>query len=148
MVVIANLIPTVEQIGGITLGLTMGINPITVLLISLIVNCLIFFPVYFGLKLFYDKYLYKIKILQRYVERVRKRGKPYIDKYGIFGLMIFRAFPSPFTGTYAASIFGWFLGLDWKKSFAAVFFGSIISLILIFLGYYGIYNILKIVIGF
>ncbi|MDD5416349.1 MAG: small multi-drug export protein [Candidatus Aenigmarchaeota archaeon] len=143
MVALANVIPTTEQIGGISLGLTLGLNPATVLLISLTVNCLLFFPIYFGLTFIHDKFLYKIKIFDKYLDHVQRKGKPYVDKYGIFGLTLFIALPTPLTGTYTASILGWFLDLDWKKAFLAIAVGSTIGAFVIYFGYFGIYNILK-----
>lgn len=147
MIIAANMLPTSEQIGGIILGITLGLNPLLVFLISIAINCLLFFPVYFGLKLLYNKVFSRMKIFQKYLERVRTKGKPYIDKYGFFGLTLFIALPTPLTGTYTASILAWFLNLEWKKSFFAILVGSVIGAIVIFIGYYGLFNILKIVFG-
>jgi uncharacterized membrane protein len=148
MVVLINLLPTTEQIGGITLGLSLGLDPVTVLTTSLLVNCLLFFPIYFGLKFFYKRFLSKIGLFQKYLERTRSKGKPYIDKYGALGLTLFVALPTPLTGTYTASILSWFLDLDWKKSFIAISIGSIIGALIIFFGYLGIFNFLKIIFKF
>ena len=146
-VIIANIMPTLEQIGGITLGLSMGMDPIYVLLISLAVNCLLFFPVYFGLKLFYKKVFSRIKLFNKYVERARKRGKPYVDKYGILGLTLFISLPTPLTGTYTASIVSWFLGLDWKKSFIAIAIGSTIGGVIILAASWGFIEFLKLIVS-
>jgi uncharacterized membrane protein len=144
LVIIANFIPTTEQIGGITLGLSLGLDPLTTLIASLTVNCLLFFPIYFGLKLLYDKIFSRIKLFQKYLERTQKKGKPYIDKYGVLGLTVFVALPSPLTGTYTASLLAWLMNLDWKKSFLAIAIGSFIGALVIFFGYFGILNFLKI----
>jgi uncharacterized membrane protein len=148
MVILANLSPISEQIGGIFLGLRLGLDPLTVLLISLSINCFLFFPVYFGLKLLYNKFFSKIRLFEKYLERVRRKGKPYVDKYGFFGLTLFIALPTPLTGTYTASILAWFLDLDWKKSFLAIAVGSTIGAVVIFFGYFGIFNFLKIIFNF
>jgi uncharacterized membrane protein len=145
MVIIANLLPSLEQVGGIPIGLALGLDPIYTLLISLSVNCLLFFPVYFGLKLFYDKIFSRIKLFNKYLEKVRKKGKPYVDKYGILGLTVFISLPTPLTGTYTASILSWFLDLDWKKSFLAIAIGSTIGGLIILAGSLGILNILKLI---
>ena len=147
LVIIANFMPTTEQIGGITLGLTLGLDPLTVLIASLTVNCLLFFPIYFGLKLLYKKVFSRIKLFQKYLERTQKKGKPYINKYGVLGLTVFVALPSPLTGTYTASLLAWLMNLDWKKSFVAISIGSIIGALVIFFGYLGIFNFLKIIFG-
>jgi uncharacterized membrane protein len=148
MVALANLMPTTEQIGGIALGLSLGLDPATVLITSLLVNCFLFFPVYFGLKIFYNRFLSKIGLFERYLEGTRKKGKPYIDKYGVLGLTLFVALPTPLTGTYTASVLSWFLDLDWKKSFIAISIGSVIGALVIFFGYMSIFNFLKIIFKF
>lgn len=148
MVIAANLLPTLEQIGGISLGLSLGMDPLYVYLVSITVNCLLFFPIYFGLKLFYDKLFSKIKLFHKYLEKTRKKGKPYVDKYGVLGLTVFVALPSPLTGTYTASILSWFLDLDWKRSFLAIAIGSAIGGVVIMVGYVGLYNILKLLFSF
>jgi uncharacterized membrane protein len=147
-VALANLLPATEQIGGIPLGLSLGLDPVTVLVTSLIVNFSLFFPVYFGLELLYEKVFSKIGILERYFERVRKKGKPYVDKYGVLGLTLFIALPMPLTGTYTASMLSWFLDLDWKKSFLAIVAGSTIGALVILFGYLGIFNFLKLILNF
>jgi len=148
LVIIANFVPTTEQIGGISLGLALGLDPVIVLIISLTVNCLLFFPIYFGLKLLYKEFFSKIKLFERYLERAQKKGKPYIDKYGVLGLTVFVALPSPLTGTYTASLLAWFMDLDWKRSFIAISIGSVIGALVIFFGYFGIVNFLKILFNF
>ncbi len=148
LVILANLIPTTEQIGGISLGLSLGLDPVIVLITSLTVNCLLFFPIYFGLKLLYKEFFSKIKLFEKYLERVQKKGKPYIDRYGVLGLTVFVALPSPLTGTYTASLLAWFMDLDWKKSFIAISIGSTIGSLVIFFGYFGIVNFLKILFNF
>jgi uncharacterized membrane protein len=147
-VIAANMLPTMEQIGGITLGINLGLDPILVLLVSLTVNCMLFFPIYFGMDFFYDKIFKRMKLFDKYLERARNSGKPYLDKYGIFGLTLFIALPTPLTGTYTASIISWFFELDWKKSFIAIFFGSAIGAMVIFFGYYGAFNFLKYILNF
>jgi len=144
LVIAANLLPTLEQIGGISLGLSLGLDPLTVLLTSLLVNCSLFFPIYFGLKFLYNRFLSKINLFEKYLERVRRKGKPYVDKYGVFGLTLFIALPTPLTGTYTASTLSWFLNLNWKRSFFAILMGSTIGALVIFFGYLGIFNFLKI----
>ena len=142
-VIIANILPTLEQIGGIPLGIALGLDPIYSFLLSLTVNTLLFFPVYFGLKLFYDNVFSKIDIFNKYLERARKKGKPYVDKYGVWGLAFFISFPTPFTGTYTASMVSWIIDLDWKKSVLAIFVGSAIGGLIILVSTLGFLEILK-----
>ncbi|OGI11925.1 hypothetical protein A3K64_00425 [Candidatus Micrarchaeota archaeon RBG_16_36_9] len=148
LLILANLSPTLEQLGGIPLGLYLGLDPLVVLAVSLLVNFSLFFPLYFGLNFFYKKFLHRIKLFEKYLERIRTKGKPYVDKYGALGLTLFIALPSPLTGTYTASILSWLLGLNWKKSFLAIVLGSTIGAMVIFFGYLGIFSFLKIIFHF
>lgn len=126
-VIIASAAPFSELRGGIPLGLGLGLDIVTVILTAVIANCLMFFPVYFGLRFFYKRILYKWEFFHRLVERVRKKGKPYVDKYGILGICIFIAVPLPVTGLWTGTLLAWLLGLDWKRSFLAAAFGVIIA---------------------
>jgi len=138
MVILANLSPFLEQIGGIPLGLALGLNPLQVFLISLTVNVMLFFPVFFILRFFYDKGLSKIGLFRKYLESARNKGKPYIDKYGTIGLAVFICLPTPLTGTYTASMVSWLLDLDWRKSVLAIFIGSFVGGLIILAGSLGL----------
>jgi uncharacterized membrane protein len=147
-VALANFIPTTEQIGGITLGLSLGLDPATVLIVSLLVNFSLFFPVYFGMDFLYKNLFKRIGLFNKYLDNVHKKGKPLVEKYGVFGLTLFIALPTPLTGTYTASVLAWLLGLEWKKSIFAIVIGSTIGALVIFFGYFGIFNFLKLILRF
>ena len=147
-VIIANILPTSEQIGGIPLGIYLGLDPIYSFLLSLTINTLLFFPVYFSLKFFYDSFFSKIGIFKKYLDRTRMKGKPYVDKYGILGLTLFISLPTPFTGTYTASMLSWLMDLDWKRSSMAIFLGSAIGGLIILGTVMGFIEVLKIMFSF
>lgn len=143
LVVLANLLPTVEQVGAIPLGLYLGMSPLETFLISLLVNVLLFFPVFFILKFFYNRIFSRINFFKKYLERARRKGKPYIDKYGTIGLAALICLPTPLSGTYTASILSWLLDLDWRKAVLAVFLGSFVGGLIILASSLGILTILK-----
>lgn len=142
LVIFTNLIPGVEQVGAIPLGLSLGLNPFFTFSISVLINSVLFFPVFFILEMFYWNFLSKIKLVNKWIEKAREKGKPYVEKYGIVGITLFMLLPSPFSGTYTASILSWFLGLDWKKSFLAIFLGSFFGGILVLLISLGAINLI------
>ncbi len=127
LVILTNLIPGVEQVGAIPLGLSLGLDIWLTLSVSVLTNSLLFFPVFFSLELFYWSFLSKVSFIKNLVEKVRERGEPYVEKYGIVGITLLILLPSPFSGTYTASTLSWFLGLNWKKSFLAILLGSLLS---------------------
>jgi uncharacterized membrane protein len=126
-VIIAALAPVSELRGAIPLGLAMGYDPIHIILISIIFNIIAFFPIYFGMTLLYDNVFSKWKIVHKLVERTHRRGKPFVERYGFLGLTLFVAIPLPITGLWTGTALAWLLGLDWKRSFAAVCVGVLIA---------------------
>ena len=56
---------------------------------------------------------------------LKKRDK--IDKYGIWGLLIFVAIPLPGTGAWTGSLLASLLNLDRKKSFGVISIGVFVA---------------------
>jgi len=127
LVIVWTLIPISELRGGIPLGVSLGLDPLLVFVVAIIANALLFFPIFFGLCLFYDKFLSRFQLFNRYLENVQKRGKPKVDKYGFWGLTLLVAIPLPVTGVYTATFLSWLLAMDWKKAFPAIGLGVVIA---------------------
>jgi len=133
LTLLATVLPISELRGGIPLGISLGLDPLFTFFIAIIANALIFFPIFFALRFFYDKLLYRIPLFNKYLDRVRKRGKPKVDKYGFWGLALFVAIPLPITGAYTGTILAWLTGMDWKKAFPAVGLGVIVAGVVVLL---------------
>ena len=126
--------PLSELRGGIPLGiLQFHLDPWLTLLMTITANALIFFPVFFALRLFYQRLLYRIPLFNRYLDNLRKRGKPKVERYGFWGLALFVAVPLPITGAYTGTMLAWLVGMDWKKAFPAVGIGVSIAGIVVLL---------------
>jgi uncharacterized membrane protein len=132
-VLLASVSPISELRGGIPLGISLGLEPWFTFLVAVVANALVFFPVFFALRLFYDRLLYRIPLFNRYLDNLRRRGKPKVDKYGFWGLALFVAIPLPLTGAYTGTILAWLLGMDWKKASAAVGLGVLVAGIVVLL---------------
>ena len=132
-VLLASVSPISELRVGIPLGISLGLEPWFTFLITVIANALIFFPVFFALRLFYEKVLFRIPLFDKYLDNLRKRGKPIVDKHGFWGLALYVAVPLPLTGAYTGTILAWLLGIDWKKASAAVGLGVLIAGIVVLL---------------
>jgi uncharacterized membrane protein len=127
-VLLATVSPISELRGGIPLGvLRYELDPLLIFCIAVIANALIFFPVFFALRLFYDKLLYRIPLFDKYLNNLRRRGKPKVDKYGFWGLFLFVAVPLPLTGAYTGTILAWLLGMDWRRAFLTVGLGVLVA---------------------
>jgi uncharacterized membrane protein len=140
-VLLATVSPISELRGGIPLGISLGLGPLLTFFIAVVANALIFFPVFFALRLFYDKLLCRIPLFNKYLDNLRKRGKPKVDRYGFWGLALFVAVPLPLTGAYTGTILAWLLGMDWRKAFFAVGLGVIIAGIVVLLITLGVTSI-------
>jgi uncharacterized membrane protein len=112
--------------------------------IAIIANALIFFPIFFALRFLYDKVLSRIPLFDKYLDNVRKMGKPKIEKYGFWGLTLFVAIPLPITGAYTGTILTWLLGMDWKRAFLAIGIGVVIAGIIVLLGTLGVIEVFNI----
>lgn len=144
-VLLITILPISELRGGIPLGiLHYGLDPLFVFSLAIIANALIFFPIFFSLRLFYNKILSRISLFDRYLDSLRRRGKPKADKYGYWGLLFFVAIPLPITGVYTATALAWLLDMDWRKAFPPVGIGVVIAGIIVLLGTLGIVEVFDI----
>ena len=133
-VLLVTVSPISELRGGIPLGiLQYGLDPPFTFFIAVIANALIFFPIFFALRLFYDKLLYRIPLFDKYLDNLRRRGKPIVEKHGFWGLTLFVAIPLPITGAYTGTILAWLVGMNWKKAFPAVGLGVIVAGVVVLL---------------
>jgi uncharacterized membrane protein len=133
LVVLVTISPISELRGGIPVGISLGLDPLLTFFVAIITNTILFFPIILVLRLFYDGILSRLQIFNRYLDSVRRKGKPKVDKYGSLALALFVAIPLPLTGVYTASILSWLLGMDWRKVFPAIALGVIIAGIIVLL---------------
>ena len=130
--------PVVESRGSIPYGVLAGIEPNSVILLSIAGNIL---PVPFLLLA-----LSKIErlIIARseksrirsfylsYIGSLRRKTKEKIDRYGFFGVMLFVAVPLPGSGAWTGSLVAHLFGLEKKKALIAIIFGTIEAAIIIY----------------
>jgi uncharacterized membrane protein len=134
------IVPWIELRGSIPYGIGKGFDIWFVFLFALILNIVIIPVIYWGLQTFYQKFFIKFRICRTLVERVRKRGEKYVNKYGIFGLIIFVGIPLPGTGAYSGTILAWLLGMEKKKAFVSIATGVTIAAVAVTLFSVGFFN--------
>ena len=126
-IALITLVPWIELRVSIPYGIIgTDLDPIIVFVTAIVVNIILFFPIYFGLK-FAHKYLVRWKFYERTTIRIREKGEPYIKKYGFIGLGIFIGIPLPGSGVYSGTLLAWLVGMGWKKAFAAAIIGVLIA---------------------
>lgn len=101
---------------------------------------LLVFPLFFKGIQFSNKTLWKSRTYKKSAvylsKRAKRKTKSSIDKYGLWGLMVFVMIPLPITGAYIGTLAAYILGMDYKKSFFAVTVGVTISSLIIASGMY------------
>ncbi len=142
VVFIISLFPILEcRLGMFTAIVLLGMNPFVGFIISFLGNIL---PIPFILLLinWIFEILKKVAGVRNIVfwledKTLKKRDK--IDKYGIWGLLLFVAIPLPGTGGWTGALLASLLHLDKKKSFGVICIGVFIAGLII--------SILSLVIG-
>ena len=130
VVFIISLCPVLEcRLGMFTAIVLLGMNPFAGFIISFLGNIL---PIPFILLLinWIFKVLKKVPGLNKIIfwleeKTLKKRDK--IDKYGIWGLLLFVAIPLPGTGGWTGALLASLLQLDKKKSFGVISIGVFIA---------------------
>ena len=133
LVILASASPISELRGGIPLGIGLGLEPALTYVVAVVTNILVFFPARLVLDVFYRSVLHRLPLFDRYLHRVRERGKPKVDKYGLVGLALFVAVPLPITGAYTGTVLSWLLDMDWKRAFVAVAAGVVLAGVIVML---------------
>lgn len=142
VVFIISLCPILEcRLGMFTAIVLLGMNPFVGFVISFLGNIL---PIPFILLLinWIFEILKKVPGINKIIyglenKTLKKRDK--IDKYGVWGLLLFVAIPLPGTGGWTGALLASLLHLDKKKSFGVIAIGVFIAGLII--------SILSLVIG-
>ncbi len=130
VVFIISLMPVLEcRLGMFTAIVLLGMNPFVGFIISFLGNIL---PIPFILILINKIFelLKKIPYVNKpiyWLEEHTLKKKDKIDKYGIWGLLLFVAIPLPGTGGWTGALLASLLNLDKKKSFGVIAIGVFIA---------------------
>lgn len=130
VVFIISVLPVLEcRLGMFTAIVLLKMNPFVGFIISFLGNIL---PIPFILLLinWIFEILKKVPVINKLVfwleeKTLKKRDK--IDKYGIWGLLLFVAIPLPGTGGWTGALLASLLHLDRKKSFGVICVGVFIA---------------------
>ena len=129
-VFLMSMVPVAELRASIPAGFAMGLNPILVVLLSIVGNLL---PVPFVM-LFIRRILNWLKtkpgIFCRFalwLERKARKGAKKFYKYELLGLTLLVAIPLPGTGAWTGALVAAMLNLRLKTSVPAIGFGVCIA---------------------
>lgn len=131
--------PLGEARVGIPYGALQGIPVIYAFLVGWLANLLVF-PLFFKSISVSNKALWSNRAYKKFAiflsRRAKKNTGKNIQKYGVWGLMVFVMIPLPVTGSYVGTLAAYILRMDYKKSFIAVTVGVTISSMIIASGMY------------
>ena len=131
-------VPGIELRGSIPLGiLQFKFSPFKVFLVLTGFNILII-PLVFLLWDFALYLAHRIKFIDKYLRNLDVRAKPVIEKYGLWGLVLFVAIPLPGTGAYTGAFIAEIFDMDKKKAFWSITLGVVIAGIIVTLASTGI----------
>ncbi|MDI9644455.1 MAG: small multi-drug export protein [Candidatus Verstraetearchaeota archaeon] len=129
--------PIVECRGAIPYGILAGLDPYLVMILSVTGNLL---PVPFLLACLSSLERAIVgrpegnffrRVYVKYVDSLRRKTKPKIDRYGFLGLMLFVAVPLPFTGAWTASLVAHLFGVGKTRSLVSISLGVAIAAFLV-----------------
>lgn len=114
------------RIACMAFGYSLNLNPITIILVCMILETilvLIFYP----LLVFIWRHLLVVRWLKRFSDRTRKAAethKDIVSKYGIIGLFLFVWLPFWMTGPVVGCMIGYLLGLRVRINIPTVLTGT------------------------
>ena len=63
-----------------------------------------------------------------YIERVRKKAHPYVEKWGFIGLTVFVAIPLPGTGVWTGALAAYIFAVEKRQTVPALILGGLLSM--------------------
>ncbi|ACJ16296.1 hypothetical membrane protein, conserved [Thermococcus onnurineus NA1] len=76
-----------------------------------------------------------------YIERVRRKAHPYVEKWGFLGLTIFVAIPFPGTGVWTGALAAYLLGIEKRMTVPALILGGLLSMAITLVPSLGIFGV-------
>lgn len=140
LLVLVTLIPALELRASIPFGILYGSErfgivkgavswPVVVMvcvLTNIVLGWLVFallHPVFALL----DRFAWFHRLVVPQLERMQRRLKPYVDKYGEMGVAVFIGIPLPGSGVYTGAVGAFLLGLNRRKFAVANVLGVLIA---------------------
>lgn len=125
-----SMLPVVELRGGIPYGVGFGLNPWVAYAVAVLGNML---PVPFILLLLNAVFEWMKKregFLKNIALKLEEKAiskKEKIERYKLFGLLLFVAIPLPGTGAWTGALAACVLRMNRKHAFVSIFLGVIIA---------------------
>lgn len=137
-VFLVSMVPLIELRGGLLLSSMLGIPMWRAILFCVMGNILpIPFILLFIKKIFHWMAEHHMsKIVVRMEEKARK-NKPKIDRYGMWGLLLFVGIPLPGTGAWTGALVAALFDMDLKRASLSILGGIFLAAIIMTIVSYG-----------
>lgn len=143
-VMLTAALPIIELRGAIPVGISLGLTPIHAAIISFIGSVIPVPFILFGIRPIFN-YLKGTRPFKKIINKLTARSmnkSGNIQKYGVWGLLLFVAIPLPGTGVWSGSLIAALLDMRFKWAFPAILVGNVIAAILIMGISHGVFNLL------
>ncbi len=143
-VMLTAALPVIELKGAIPVGISLGLSPFHSAVISFIGSMIPVPFILFTTRPIFN-YLKKTSIFRNIVHRLTDKSlskSGNIQKYGVWGLLLFVAIPLPGTGVWTGSLIAALLDMRFKWTFPVIFVGNLIAGILVMLLSQGAVNVI------
>jgi uncharacterized membrane protein len=140
-IIIASLSPVGELRAAIPLGLALGLDLLTLVMVAIFANILIIPLMFLVLKFAGFRKIF-FTILGKRIERKIDKHRARFETYGELALIPFAAIPLPGSGAYTATIIAEVLGYNRLKSGLAIAIGVCLAAIIVMLASLGIISAL------
>ncbi len=134
VVFLISMLPILELRGGLLAASLLKISPVQAIPVCIIGNIIpIPFILLFIKQIF--KWMKEIKIFRPFIVKLEERAmgrSDQIRKYEFWGLVAFVGIPLPGTGAWTGALIASLLGVDIKKSSAAILVGIALATIIMY----------------
>lgn len=120
------MLPVVELRGAVPIGLGLGLEPIPVLIVSILANMVPVPFIILGIRRVFRWMRRHSARLERLVSRLEQRAAKkaqLINRYKLLGLYILVAIPLPGTGAWTGALVAALMNLRLKTAFPTIFAG-------------------------
>lgn len=132
-VMLTAALPIIELRGAIPVGISLGLSPLHAFFLSFIGSMIPVPFILFTIRPIFN-WMKKTQTFRKLVLRLTDKSlnkSGQIQKYGVWGLLVFVAIPLPGTGVWSGSLAAALLDMRFKWAFPAIFVGNLIAGILI-----------------
>jgi uncharacterized membrane protein len=130
-VMLFSIAPFVELRLAIPYGITKGVHPIVAVAAAVVATWAVIVPMFLVMDLFFERFLSRVPLVRHFVEEVRTRGRPYVERWGVVGVGVYVSLPLPGPGVYSGTVLAWLFGMPRRQAIIALATGVLVSGILV-----------------